>query len=324
MRSLRVAFVGAGWIAHQHLSALRQQASVEVAGVADMDAARAAAFAAAAGGCSSFGDCRELIQRARPDVLYICLPPHQHGEVEGLALDHDIPFFVEKPLPPDLSVAEDIAARVAKARLPTGVGYQWRHMETLAPVREWLRTKPPSLIIGHWLDTAPPVQWWYDRRLSGGQLVEQATHLIDLCRVLGGEIAAVAAAEAEAGSSGGPPGNSVGQASAVSIRFRSGAVGSLTSTWLLPRRDQIDIDVISHGQRISINEDRVVLDAADHREERSVGESAFVLQAGAFLASVRSGSRFPVDYAEALRSHRVALAATAAARAGGWVEVPDG
>jgi predicted dehydrogenase len=50
------------------------------------------------------------------------------------------------------------------------------------------------LVHGTWLDKVPPVAWWTDPTRSGGQVVEQAVHVLDLARVLVGEVREVTAA----------------------------------------------------------------------------------------------------------------------------------
>lgn len=93
-RPLRVAFVGAGQMAHHHLRAARRTATV--VGVHDRAAAQAEAFAAAAG-TRRFASIDALLREARPDVVHVCTPPAAHFEAAYAALEGGAHVYVEKP-----------------------------------------------------------------------------------------------------------------------------------------------------------------------------------------------------------------------------------
>jgi predicted dehydrogenase/nucleoside-diphosphate-sugar epimerase len=94
-RPLRVAFIGAGQMAHHHLRAMRG-ASDTVVGVHDRAAAQAEAFAAAAG-TRAFPSIDALMTEARPDVAHVCTPPGAHFEAAHAALEGGAHVYVEKP-----------------------------------------------------------------------------------------------------------------------------------------------------------------------------------------------------------------------------------
>ena len=77
----RIGLVGAGFIAGRHLDALTAIEGVRVAGVADPRADRAEVLAARAG-AAAYAHWQDLIDVERLDALYVCVPPHAHGEVE--------------------------------------------------------------------------------------------------------------------------------------------------------------------------------------------------------------------------------------------------
>ena len=49
----------------------------------------------------------------------------------------------------------------------------------------------PGLVVGKWIYSVPDLAWWRTRARSGGQLVEQCTHVFDLFRYLFGEPASI-------------------------------------------------------------------------------------------------------------------------------------
>ena len=83
----------------------------------------------------------------------------------------------------------------------TRVGHHWRCAEPVARARELLAHRTVRLVSGTWWDKVPPVSWWLHQARSGGPVVEQAIHLLDLARVLVGEVEVV-----QASASGTVPG----------------------------------------------------------------------------------------------------------------------
>lgn len=94
---LRVAFIGTGQMAAQHLAALRRTGlPVSVVGVFDRAGGRAAEFAAAAG-TTAYASMDALFEEARPDVVHVCTPPSAHFDAALAALEAGAHVYVEKP-----------------------------------------------------------------------------------------------------------------------------------------------------------------------------------------------------------------------------------
>src|SRR5438874_2006954 len=81
--------------------------------------------------------------------------------------------------------------------------------------------------------------WWRREALSGGQVVEQATHVLDLARVLAGEVAEVVGATAPSSVEG----RDVPDATAVVLRFDSGAVGTVSTSCVAPAPTAAGVEV---------------------------------------------------------------------------------
>ncbi|MGY1812674.1 Gfo/Idh/MocA family protein [Blastococcus sp. SYSU D00820] len=320
MSRLRIGCVGTGFIAGRHLAALGSFPEVDVVAVADVDGERAE-VAAARVGARAYRDPARLLATEDLDAVWLCVPPGAHGPLEAAALDRGLPFFVEKPLAADLATAESIAAGVDAAGLTTAVGYHWRHLDVVRRATALLHERPPRLLTGGWLDATPRAPWWSRRDESGGQVVEQTTHLFDLARLLAGEVTAVCAAEAPAGD-----GADVPAAAAAVLTFASGAVGSLSSARVLGWRHAVGLEAVADGCTVAVTERGI----ADHRlrittaagEEEVVdsGQDPIAVEDREFLdVLLGRAERVTVPYAEALRSHALAWAADRSAREGGPV-----
>jgi predicted dehydrogenase len=255
------------------------------------------------------------------DALYVCVPPFAHGAPELAAVEAGLPFFVEKPIAIDLSTAEAIAEAVRDRDLVTAAGYHWRNMDTFDRALELLRSRPPRLLAGCWLDKVPPPPWWQRRASSGGQIVEQATHAIDLARALAGEIVQVFAADARTDR---PcfPDCDVNDVSAATLRFASGAVGTLTSTCLLGWKHRAGVQVFGDGLAMELTEESLVVDTGTGPATHPARGDAKVLVDRDFVDAVRGGpGAVRVPYEEALRTHRVACALARSAEQGRPVDL---
>lgn len=296
--------LGPGGIARRHLEILSREPGVEIVGHLSRSRDRAAAAAGEWGGVG-YTDLERLLEEGKPDAAWICTPPSAHEAAVAPLIERRIPFFVEKPLDADCRTADRMAEEVARSGIITAVGYHWRGLDTLKGVTSTLRDSPARMVLGSWLTVTPPPSWWSDPAQGGGQMVEQATHLIDLARLLVGEGEVASALSTPPYGTPGVPG-----ATAALVHYRSGAIGSFTASHLLPRSTQVSLTLICERLRIEITQDRVVYDRGETHEEVPAQADPYEVEDRAFLAAVRGGnaSRVLCDYADALRSHRLACA----------------
>jgi predicted dehydrogenase len=315
---VRIGVLGAGFVARRHVQRLTAIPGVRVAAVADPQRDRADALAETCGALP-VESVEHLVDQGL-DALYICVPPWQHGHPEEVALAAGLPMFVEKPLAADLATAEDIAERIRDAGTLAVVGYQWRYLDTLATARDLLERSPARMVLGSWLDKAPGTPWWSHQQSSGGQTVEQVTHLLDAARVLVGEVASV---RADGTQDPEGPGDIL-HATTSTVRFRSGAVGSFSSTCLLRGGYRMAVELFAPGLALRLTE-RDLLVADGEGERTMTPEVDAVLQADReFIAAVQGqDADLRAPYDEALRTHRLACALSDAARHGQAVELDE-
>ncbi|MGA2148465.1 MAG: NAD-dependent epimerase/dehydratase family protein [Bryobacteraceae bacterium] len=110
-RRIRAAAVGAGYVANHHLRALRDLPFVDIVGIADRDATRAAQAAAKFGVPAVFRNLAEM-RAARPDVIHVLTPPASHCALAVEALEMGCHVFVEKPM---AETAEECDRMIAAA-----------------------------------------------------------------------------------------------------------------------------------------------------------------------------------------------------------------
>ncbi|MEU7799465.1 Gfo/Idh/MocA family oxidoreductase [Micromonospora arborensis] len=319
MRACRVGLVGAGGVAQRHARVLTGFDDVELVGVTDV-APEAASALAAPHGARACADVAELLATG-PDAVYVCVPPFAHGPAEEAVIEAGVPMFVEKPVAVDLGTAERIADLVTRSGLRTAVGHHWRYLSVLDEARELLAGRPVRMVSGAWLDKVPPVAWWARRDRSGGPVVEQAAHVLDLIRVLAGEVT-----EVTAYGNGTPPpvdGADIDSVTTAVLRFADGAVGTLSAACVLGWKHRAGLEILADGLALALTEDGLsIRDADGERHVPADPEAARVAVDRAFIDAVRGiGDDVRVPYAEALATQRLALAVADSARSGATVRL---
>lgn len=330
-RCVRVAMIGSGGMAKNHIGPLSKLDDVEVVAFCDVVRERAEALAGEHGG-RAFDDPEAMLDSIKPDCVYVLLPPFAHG-VELACVERGIPFFVEKPINNNFEQACRIAEAVEQAGLLTSVGYMNRYRQGINRARELLLDDPAVFVSGGWIGGSPkpnperPISlWWVQKSKSGGQFVEQVTHTVDLVRYLCGEVTAVAAFAAQ-GFNQGVPGYDIDDALAVSLHLAGGGVCNLVSCCASNARGGVFLDVYAKSVAFSFTGwDHA---CKVHRQGQPVEEipgepDIFAIEDLAFTSAVREGSPNGVrcSYADGLRTLEVTLAANRAAETGEIVALP--
>ncbi len=186
MDKVKLCFVGCGGIAEWHLSHLLMFDDVVFVCFFDIVTEKADNFAKKTGG-KRYDNLTTMLDTEKPDAVYICVPPAEHGEIEYEIIKRGIHFLVEKPVALDMAMITDICTKAQEAGLITAAGFQDRYLDIVDEMKKLLDGKKVGLITGAWVGGIPGVAWWRKKATSGGQLVEQNIHLFDLLRYLVGE-----------------------------------------------------------------------------------------------------------------------------------------
>lgn len=315
MDRVRVGFIGAGGIASRHIGNCLSFDDVDLVAIADPAQERAQAQAARSG-ATVYTSHEAMLDEDQLDALYICVPPFAHGSLELAAVERQLPFFVEKPLATTWATAQSIADGVAANNLVTAVGYHWRYLDTTEEVQDLLSNKPVRLALGYWLDSTPPPAWWSRQEQSGGQMVEQTTHIFDLARLLVGDVTKIYAAGTQLVRPAYPNAD-VCDVSVATLHFASGALGSMTSTCLLNWPHRIGLHLFCEGLAIELSEFELMVDVGQGRPTRRAEGDPFLREDRAFFDAVQGkANQIRAPYHEALKTFQLTLAANQSAQEG--------
>ena len=313
--TLRIGFIGAGGIARTHLKHVGKSEVASVAAVCDID--RAAADAGATRyGARPYTDHIAMLDSERLDAVFISVPPFAHGTVERDVAERNIPLLVEKPLGLDMPSVEDTAAFIRSRGVLNGTGYCLRYWDIVQQAKAYLADRRVAMMTGYYCTRFVPTPWWREMRKSGGQLVEQTTHIVDLMRYLGGEVESVHAVMNLVCSQD-IDGLDIPDVGAVNFRFANGAVGHVHTTFLQPDH-RSGVEIYGRGFRVTIDGGTLTIVEKEQTVIRKSANDFYKTQDLAFLEAVRTGDRSRVlaPYDEAARTLAVTLAANESARTG--------
>lgn len=321
---MKVGILGAGRRGTALAHAIARVPDAVIAAIGDEDATRAAAVAES-WEATSYSIWQSMLIFEQLDAVVIATPSAVHAEQVLTALDQGMHVYVETPPALDMAMAQRIAeAARAKDRI-VQVGFQHRYSSLVAPWYQALEGRAISLVHGHVYQGIPEGEEVADPALSGGQVLGQTLHLLDLCRFLVDDITAVAAF---GGRALWPPTDWKGtDSTAVALQLASGAAGTLSMTYgmPLPIPGHLAIDVVAEGPlllRFTGAELQVVSEGGI--ESWSVEEPPDFAAVAAFLGAVRTGDRSQilVPFDDAMQTLRVALACQEAADSGRVVQLP--
>ena len=321
----KIGFIGAGGIAGRHLETLKVQADVEIAALCDVNRETAQAKAEHYGG-RVYTEWKPMLESEELDALFICVPPFAHGAMELAAVARKLPMFIEKPIALDVARAAPILRAVSEADLLTVVAYKYRWDAHVLRAKSMLALRTQGLVVGNFWTSMPGAPWWRRQEQSGGQMVEQTTHIVDLARYLCGDITHVQAFECHQSMHTVAPDATAADAATANLRFASGAVGNISNTYLIGAGGTSGLDVLTHGLRLSIQGGLMRWWDEQGPGEMENDQNGYIGEVEAFLAALQQGdkSRVYSDYADAYRTLAVTEAANVSGQGGGAVVEVEG
>ena len=297
---LRVGVVGVGALGQHHARVYASLPGARLAGVFDIDRARAEATAERHG-CRAFEHLRALMDQV--DAVSVAVPTVDHHRVARVFLDAGKSVLVEKPMTVTLQEADDLIAVAAERRVTLQVG----HIERFNPAVDVLRevAREPRFIEVHRLGA------FSMRSLDVDVVLDLMIHDLDIVLALDGspcvQLDAVGVAVLT-------PRVDIANAR---LRFGSGLIANLTASRVSAEkvrkfrvfspRTYVSVDFSAREAQVY----RLVQGRAgpDIRVERTAApdEEPLRRQLAAFLRSVREGGTPVVSGADGRRALELAL-----------------
>ncbi len=253
-RRARIGIIGTGWWAtHAHLPSLTSYPPAEVVALADSSPERLAPAADHFGIDARYGDYRAMLDRGDLDGVVVATPHTTHSDIAAEVLRRGIPLMLEKPMVLRARDARDLVNLAEQRQIPFVIGYPYHFVEQHARLRtriaegalgqiqlthtlfasmvlEYYRANPQAYAdVFKWAVTGPRPTTYSEPSVSGGgqaqlQVTHSAALLLWLTNLRPQEVAAfLESFDLQ-----------VDLCDAISVRFDTGAVGTLASTGGIP------------------------------------------------------------------------------------------
>jgi len=127
---LKVAIVGCGKIADSHAAQIRRIPGCEMVGACDREELMAKQLCERFPIAGSYSDIKDMIERARPDVIHITTPPQSHFKIARDCLQKGCHVYLEKPFTLYAEEAQELIdiANWNSLKLTAGHDDQFRHV----------------------------------------------------------------------------------------------------------------------------------------------------------------------------------------------------
>lgn len=246
---LRVCVIGLGPIGNRHARLLQEDNLAELVGVCDIDRERADA-AAARYGVPAFYTVREMLAALAPDVCHVTTGGQEYGSdhyeptMEALAAGCHV--LGEKPISNEISCAEEMVAKAAEMNVCYGINLNHRFTPAAYMAKRWQNDGR----LGHLLFCNMSM-WIMNPRESSPyfQIKALHPHTVDVMRHFMGDVEAVQCFATKA------PGRAIWSTATFNMRFKNGAVGTLTGSYDIERGHPMErCEVAGTGGRFVIDD----------------------------------------------------------------------
>lgn len=342
-KKLRVGILGAGSIANAHARGWASYPeSAEIVAFADIDTVRAQQMSDlhAGGRAVAFGSGEEMLAEADLDIVDICLPHHLHKDAIIQAAEAGKAVLCEKPL---CTTLED-AARIRDVINSTGITFMGAHNQLFQPSLLEARRLMAGGFLGtpylfRSIETFQSRSWqkfgrgqsdqrdwgWRGdiRQTGGGELIDTGYHgtyrLLALADSRPVEVTAILSKFFQKGLR-------TEDTAMVIVRFESGAVGEILTSWALDVVGSKHFEVQGEHGALSggpTSLEHQLYGWSDSATKRFDPVHSFTLEIGHFIDILTKGEVNPSDIDETARTLQVIKAAYLSADLGRTVQLPE-
>jgi len=252
---------------------------------------------------SSATDYRSILQDPSIQALIIATPHHLHAQMVLEGLRNSRHLFVEKPLCLKPEELEEIAAtyRSLEAQLILSVGFNRRFSWAARAAKDWFRNRQGPLTMVYRVNAGPAAgknDWLGDPLMSGGRVLGEIGHFIDLMSFFPGAVPVKVSTEAPRLEEGQPAHETL----IATLSFSDGSLGTLayaaSGDSICPKER---IELFGDGRVVFIDDFRSVVAYVNGRmkvRRRWTQEKGFQGELEAFIHAIRSGRAAPVPFPE--------------------------
>ena len=183
---VKVALIGAGKMGISHLAILGAHPDVDVVGVCDTSKLVLNVLEKY-GSFNGFTDYEKMIEKVKPDAVFVSVPTRFHYEIVKKLLNQNIHVFVEKPFCLKPQESEELVKLAGLKKCVNQVGYHNKFIATFKEVKRILSADHLGKIYHFIGEAYGPVvvkkkqdTWRSKPSEGGGCLMDYASHVVDL------------------------------------------------------------------------------------------------------------------------------------------------
>jgi myo-inositol 2-dehydrogenase/D-chiro-inositol 1-dehydrogenase len=218
-QKIKIALIGAGGWGRQHVRIFASRSDVDFCAIVGRTPERTQARAAEYG-VRAYSDVTEMLKAEQPDLVSLCLPNEGHFDTTLKVIQAGFPLLVEKPLVFELAEANILLQEAAKRDLFFAVNFNHRYAVPVQKTKKAIAEgRLGDVIFATW-------RFGGEGRQSHpyANLIETQCHGFDQLEYLCGPIVSLMAEMTDYPAHG-------FSTQAISVRFASGAVGSLVGSY---------------------------------------------------------------------------------------------
>jgi predicted dehydrogenase len=136
---LKIAIVGCGKVADQHVHAIRRIADCEIVALCDRELLMAKQLGERFAISACFSQLREMLKVASPDVVHITTPPEGHYSLAAESLNAASHVYVEKPFTITAGEAEGLVQLAEDRGLKVTVGHNYQFTLEMLEMRRLVK-----------------------------------------------------------------------------------------------------------------------------------------------------------------------------------------
>ena len=300
---------------------------VKVVAVAVLDEVEGAAVRSETN-LPSYVDAVRMLTEVPIDAFIVTTPPGVRRGMIHAAVAAGKAVFVEKPIALDTDTARGYRDAVKDSGVVNAVGFQLRYSPLAEEAKRLISGRPVTHVrtmttTSYYINMDVP-HWFLQRKHSGGPLLEQSIHMMDMARYLAGDITHVFA-RADRLTFPDVENLDSEDTMVLAYRFTSGTLGTHT--------DSCATTVFNWEIELFGPDWRLLLDFARKRLSGYIGEDKIekefpdidlhMLEMRAFLEAVRRNKIGAVrsDFADATKTLSTVLTGDRSIKTGAWEPV---
>src|SRR5947208_8958516 len=122
---LKIAIVGCGKVADQHVAAIHRIPECEIVSVCDWEPLMAKQLGQRFGIAGCFSDLKEMLEAVSPDIVHITTPPRSHYSLAKQCLESGSHVYLEKPFTVTASETESLIQLAQRRGLKITAGHNY-------------------------------------------------------------------------------------------------------------------------------------------------------------------------------------------------------